>query len=209
MKQKKFKSPKFHDCAHTHVTGESEYVDDKSIRKNELFMEVFYSTRAHAKITKLDLSVVNQDPNVIATYTGDDFYDNRWGSIFQDQPLLATDKVQFAGEPIVIIVATSVEAAQYAKQKVIIEYEDLPAVLSIQQAKVEKSFIADARYIKRGDAKQALAEAKHQLKGDIKIQGADHFYLESQVSIAYPLEDGQIEVHSSSQHPTNTSAATT
>lgn len=202
--KKHFKSPKHHDCAHTHVTGESEYVDDRSIRRDELFMDVFYSTRAHAKIKKLDLSKVYDDPEVIAAYTGEDFYDNRWGTIFKDQPLLATEKVQFAGEPIAVIVAKSVEAAQYAKQRVEIEYEDLPAVLSIAQARKEKSFIADARYIKRGDVQKGLKESKHILKGSIKIQGADHFYLESQVSIAYPLEDGQIEIHSSSQHPTET-----
>lgn len=201
---RKFKSPKHHDSAHMHVTGESEYVDDRSIMRNELFMDVFYSTRAHAKIKKLNLDKIYEDPDVVAAYTGYDFAHNRWGTIFKDQPLLATDEVQFAGEPIVAIVAKTFEAAQYAKQRVEIEYEDLPAVLSIQQAKKEKSFIADSRYIRRGDWKAAMEKAPHKLEGRITIQGADHFYLESQATIAYPLEDGQIEVHSSSQHPTET-----
>lgn len=200
----RFKSPKYHDCAHLHVTGESEYVDDRPIMRDELFMDVFYSSRAHAKIKKLDFSQVLSQPNVVAVYTGEDFAHNRWGTIFKDQPLLATDEVQFAGEPIAVIVAKDIESAQYAKQKVIIEYEDLPAVLSIQEAKAKKSFIADSRYIRRGDWQTAMAKAKHKLAGRITIQGADHFYLESQATVAYPLEDGQIEVHSSSQHPTET-----
>jgi xanthine dehydrogenase large subunit len=193
-----------HDCAHTHVTGESEYVDDRSIQRNELFMDVFYSTRAHAKIKKLDFKSVFKDEDVIAVYTGEDFHHNLWGTIFQDQPLLATEKVQFAGEPIALIVAKTVEAAQYAKQRVEIEYEDLPAVMSIDQAKKEKSFIADSRYIRRGNLEKGFKKAEHTLEGKIQIQGHDHFYLESQTSIAYPLEDGQIEIHSSSQHPTET-----
>lgn len=193
-----------HDCAHIHTTGQSEYVDDRIILRNELFMDVFYSTRAHAKIKKLNFDKVLADDDVIAVYTGDDFHHNLWGTIFQDQPLLATKKVQFAGEPVAVIVAKSTEAAQYAKQRVEIEYEDLPAVMSIKEAKEKKSFIADSRFIRRGDLAEGFKKADHTLEGSIKIQGADHFYLESQATIVYPLEDGQLEVHSSSQHPTET-----
>lgn len=193
-----------HDNAHTHVTGESEFIDDRPAMKNELFADVFYSTRAHAKITKLDFSKVLENPKVIAVYTGKDFHDNYWGTIFRDQPILATDKVQHAGEGIALIVATSVEEAQYAKQRVIIEYEDLPAILSIDEAKKHQSFIIPARKIERGEVVEEMKAAPHKLEGKIIIQGHDHFYLESQASIAYPLEDGQIEVHASSQHPTET-----
>ena len=193
-----------HDSAHIHTTGQSEYVDDRIILKNELFMDVYYSTRAHANIKSMNFDKVLADDEVVAVYTGHDFHHNLWGTIFQDQPLLATDKVEFAGEPIAIIVAKSVEAAQYAKQRVEIEYEDLPSVMSIREAKEKKSFIADCRYIKRGNLEEGFKKADHTLEGSIKIQGADHFYLESQVTIVYPLEDGQLEVHSSSQHPTET-----
>ena len=193
-----------HDNAHTHVQGLSEFVDDRPLMKNELFAEVFFSSRAHARITKLDLSKVLAHPKVVACYTGKDFHDNFWGTIFKDQPLLATDVVQFAGEPIVVIVAESMEEAQYAKQRVVIEYEDLPAVMSIEEARRSQSFIIPARKIERGEVDATMASSPHKLKGKIIIQGHDHFYLESQVSIAYPLEDNQIEVHSSSQHPTET-----
>ena len=193
-----------HDYAHTHVTGESEYVDDRPKMHNELFMDVFYSTRAHANIKNLDFTEVLKQPKVVAVFTGHDVHHNMWGTIFKDQPLIAVDKVQFAGEPIALIVAETMEAAQRAKQKVIIEYVDLDPVLSIEKAKAVKSFIGDRRKIERGDVDEAMKKAPHTLSGKIAIQGHDHFYLESQVSIAYPLEDGQIEIHSSSQHPTET-----
>ena len=193
-----------HDSAHTHVTGESEFVDDRSKMHNELFVDVFYSTRAHATIKHLDFSEVLKCPKVVAVFTGHDVHHNLWGTIFKDQPVLAVDKVQFAGEPIALIVAETLEAAQRAKQKVIIEYVDLDSVLSIDEAKAVKSFIGDRRKIERGDVDQAMIDAPHQLKGKIAIQGHDHFYLESQVTIAYPLEDGQMEIHSSTQHPTET-----
>ncbi len=201
------KSTQPHDCAHTHVTGQSEYVDDRIIRKDELFMDIFYSSRAHAKIKSLNFDRVfegQEGQSIVAVFTASDVQNNMWGTIFKDQPLLADGKVQFAGEPIAIIVATSLEAAQYAKQRVDIEYEDLPSILSIAQARKHQSFIADARYIKRGDVESALKNSKHKIKSSIKIQGHDHFYLESQATVVYPLEDGQLEVHSSSQHPTET-----
>lgn len=193
-----------HDYAHTHVTGESEFVDDRPVMKNELFCDVFFSTRAHAMIKKIDFTEALKMPGVVEIFTGRDFAHNMWGTIFKDQPLLAIDRVQFAGEGIAIIVAESLEAAQRAKHKIIIEYCDLEAILSIDEAKKKKSFIIDSRKIERGEVDEAMKNAPHKIEGKIVIQGHDHFYLESQVSIAYPLEDGQMEIHSSTQHPTET-----
>lgn len=193
-----------HDSAHTHVTGESEYVDDRPKMNNELFVDVFYSSRAHALIKKLDATEVLKQPKVVAVFTAKDMPHNVWGAIFKDQPILADEKVQHAGEPIALIVAETMEAAQRAKQKMIIEYTDLDSVLSITKAREVKSFIGDRRKIERGNVDEAMKNAPHQISGAIEIQGHDHFYLESQATIAYPLEDGQIEIHSSSQHPTET-----
>jgi xanthine dehydrogenase large subunit len=193
-----------HDSAHTHVSGESEFIDDRPIFKNEVFVEVLFSTRAHAVIKQIDFGEVLKVKGVISVLTGKDFEHNLWGAIFKDQPILAVDKVQYAGEGIALIVAESSEIAQRAKKLAKIEYGDLPAVLSIQQAKQMNSFINAPRKIERGDIEKGFKNSIHHLDGRIIIQGHDHFYLESQASIAYPLEDGQIEIHSSSQHPTET-----
>ncbi len=193
-----------HDYAHTHVTGESEFVDDRPALKNELFCDVFFSTRAHALIKKIDFSEALKMPGVVHIFTGHDFAHNLWGTIFKDQPILAVDKVNHAGEGIALVVAESREEAQRAKQKINIEYTDLPSVMSISEARKAESFIIPARKIERGEVDTAFASAPHTLEGKIIIQGHDHFYLESQVSIAYPLEDGQLEIHSSTQHPTET-----
>lgn len=193
-----------HDSAHTHVRGKSEYVDDRIIQKNELFCDVIFSTRRHAKIKKIDFTEALKQKNIIAGYTGADFHHNLWGTIFKDQPILASELCQYAGEPIAILVGKNLVDVQYAKQLIEVDYEDLPGVASIDEAIEKKSFIADSRFIRRGDFKTAYEKSKHQLSGQIRIQGADHFYLESQTTLAYPLEDGQIEVHSSAQHPTET-----
>jgi xanthine dehydrogenase large subunit len=193
-----------HDSAHTHVSGESEFVDDRPIMQNELFADVFYSSRAHALIKRVDFTEVLKIPEVVAVFTGHDFNHNLWGTIFKDQPILATDKVNYAGEGIAVIVAKNRQASQRAKQKVIIEYSDLEPIMTIDEARKTQAFIIPARKIERGNVDHTLKNSPFRIDGKIIIQGHEHFYLESQVSIAYPLEDGQIEVHSSSQHPTET-----
>jgi xanthine dehydrogenase molybdopterin-binding subunit B len=148
-----------HDYAHTHVAGESEFVDDRPIMKNELFVDVFFSTRAHALIKRIDFTEALKMPGVVEIFTGRDFHDNMWGTIFKDQPILATDKVQYAGEGIALVVAESLESAQRAKHKIIIEYTDLEAVMSIDQAKKSESFIIPARTIERGDVDGEMKKA--------------------------------------------------
>lgn len=191
-----------HDSAHTHVTGESEYVDDRSPTQGELFLDVVYSPHAHARIKRVDCKKALEYPGVRGAFTAKDFHHNLWGTIFQDQPLLADDIVRFVGEPIVIIAAESRETARAARDLVRVDYTVLPAILSIEEARQAESWIGHERSIQRGSPSDAIAQAPHCIEGRIVIRGADHFYLESNVALAYPKEDGQLEIHSSSQHPT-------
>lgn len=191
-----------HDNAHTHVTGQSEYIDDRPFQKNELFCDVIYSSKSHAKIKGIHFDRALQEKNIVGVLTGKDFHCNLWGTIFKDQPLLAVETVQYVGEPIALLVGTDLISVQYAKALVEIDYEELPSIKSIDEAKAQNSFIGDLKVIKKEDARAAIATAPHQISGQITIQGADHFYLEAQCAVAYPLEDGQIEVHTSCQHPT-------
>ncbi|MCM2279369.1 MAG: molybdopterin-dependent oxidoreductase [Oligoflexia bacterium] len=193
-----------HTSARTHVTGESEFVDDRPATRGELFVELVLSAHAHARIKAIDPSKALRHPGVAAVFTAGDFHSNLWGTIFKDQPLLAEQVTAYHGEPVALVAAESREAARAGRSLVEIDYEPLPALLSIAAARTANSFIAPAREIARGDAKVAFLAAPRRLEGRIVIRGADHFYLENQASIAYPREDGQIEVHSSSQHPTET-----
>lgn len=193
-----------HDSAHTHVSGESEYVDDRSAMANELFVEVVFSPHAHANIKKINIKKALEVTGVAAIYTASDFPHNKWGTIFKDQPLLAEKVVNFAGEAIAIVAASTRQAAIDAKLLVTVDYQILPAILSISESKKAKAWVMDARKIERGDVISNLKQSPHKLSGSVTIKGADHFYLESQVSLVYPKEDGQLEVHTSSQHPTET-----
>lgn len=193
-----------HDSAHLHVAGKSEFIDDRPEMANEVFIEIVYATAAHARIKKVDSRAARALPGVLGFYTAADLHENQWGTIFKDQPLLAKDEVRFYGESVAIVAAETREIARRARDLVKIDYEMLTPLLSIEAAKQAKSFIASERKIERGDVANALKKAKHTLEGRVVIRGADHFYLESQAAVAYPIEGGQIEVHSSSQHPTET-----
>ncbi|MCX7317698.1 MAG: molybdopterin-dependent oxidoreductase, partial [Hyphomicrobiales bacterium] len=101
-----------------------------------------------------------------------------------------------------VVGAETREALAKGLAAVQVEWQKLPAIRTIDEALAAKSFIGSERTGARGDAVSAIARAKHKLSGVVVIRGADHFYLESQAAAVYPREDGQLEVHSSTQHPT-------
>ncbi len=194
----------WHDSATTHVTGKSEYVDDRPMLKGELHCGLIYSPHAHARLVRLETSAALCVPGVICAVTAADVSHNMWGSIFQDQPLIAAGEVHYVGEVVAVIGAESKAALARGLAAVVCEWEKLPAIQSIDAAIAAKSFIGSERAIAVGDAPAALARAPHTISGRLEIGGADHFYLESQSCVVYPREDGQLEVHSSTQHPTET-----
>ncbi|MBK9072249.1 MAG: molybdopterin-dependent oxidoreductase, partial [Myxococcales bacterium] len=190
-----------HDAAHLHVAGASEFVDDRAAMAGEVFVTVIYSPIAKGRIGKLDASAIASDPNFVAFYTHRDLAHNVWGTIFRDQPLLAETEVAFAGEPVALLVTTDRRAGLRLRAGVVLQIAPLPALLSIAAARDAGSFIGSPREINRDFSEAALAACDHTLADTVVLEGADHFYLESQVSVAYPLEDGQLEIHTSSQHP--------
>lgn len=193
-----------HDSAHLHVAGESTYIDDRPFMPGELYVGLVLSPHAKAKITGIDASLAGVSNDVKAVLTAKDLHHNAWGSIFADQPLLADREVNYVGEVVALVAARSKEALKNAIPLVQVDYEVEEPILSIGEAIEKQSFIGNKKEIKTGDVTSALAGSPHQLSGWIKLKGADHFYLENQTAIAYPLEDGQLEVHSSTQHPSET-----
>lgn len=190
-----------HDSAHTHVTGQSVFIDDRPEVSGEVHVGVVYCPFARARIKKIHKEKGRALAGVVAVYTAEDIPHNAWGTIFQDQPLLADGEARFAGEAVAIVACETRPALKAALQAFRVDYEKLPAIRSVKEAREQKSFIGAERKIERGDVDGAFREAPHVLDGKIVIRGAEHFYLESNVCIAYPREGGQVEIHSSSQHP--------
>jgi xanthine dehydrogenase large subunit len=191
-----------HDSAHGHVTGESIYVDDLPLARNELLVDFFWSPVAHGRIHSLDTTAACNVAGVVGLYTYHDLAHNLFGPILKDEILLAEDETTFIGQPIVIIAAETRDAIRKAKAAIKIDIEKLVPVFTIDEARQRKQFIGPTRHIARGDVKAAFASAHHVLGGTWRNGGQDHFYLESQAAIAWPGEFDQISVLSSTQNPT-------
>ena len=118
----------------------------------------------------------------------------------------AVDEVYTAGQPIGLIIADSEAHARAGARAVLVEYEDLPQILSIEEAIEQNSFFPHYRFIRSGgDMDEAFASADHVFEGIARMGGQEHFYLETHASVVVPKpEDGEMEVFSSTQNPTET-----
>jgi xanthine dehydrogenase large subunit len=192
-----------HDSGPKHVAGEAVYIDDINEPFGTLHLAPGAATIAHGKITKLDLSKVRSAPGVVCVLTADDIpgVNDVSPAHTHDEPVLPDGIVQFYGQPVFCVAAETRAQARAAAQLAEIEYEELPAVLDVAEALEKQLFVAPPHVMKQGDAKAALARAKHRHAGRMDIGGQDHFYLEGQISFAIPGEDGDVLLHCSTQHP--------
>ena len=195
--------PHEHDSAQRHVSGEALYIDDLPEPAGLLHVQLGLSTKAHARIVALDLAAVRAAEGVVCVLTAADIPGENDVSPTHrhDEPLLATDLVQFVGQPIFAVAATTREQARRAAGLAIVEYEELPAVLDAEAALPTGVLVTDPLTLRRGDAKAAIAAAPRRLAGRMRIGGQEHFYLEGQVALAMPGEDDEVTVYSSTQHP--------
>jgi xanthine dehydrogenase large subunit len=192
-----------HESAAKHVSGEAVYIDDRLEFPNQLHIYARLSDRPHARILSIDTSPCYQMPGVRIAITSKDVPGQLdIGAVAPGDPLLADGKVEYVGQPVIAVAADSLENARRAAMTAIIEYEDLEAVLSVEEALKKKHFVLDSHQHKRGDSARALAAAPHRLQGKLHIGGQEHFYLETQISSVIPTEDDGMIVYTSSQNPT-------
>ena len=193
-----------HDSAHKHVTGEAVYIDDMAEPAGTLHACLGLSTVTHGKILGMDLSAVRAAPGVVDVLTGHDVPGENDISPTgrHDEPILATEKVEFFGQPIFAVVAETREAARRACLKAKVTYEELPFVTDVAALDpASDKLVTEPLTLKRGEAAKAIAAAPRRLKGSMRIGGQDHFYLEGHIAMAVPGEDEDVTVYSSTQHP--------
>ncbi len=118
------------------LTGRGKFVDDFS-PPNATFAQFVMSDQAHAKIISIDVSETLKMPGVLGVWTAADFisFPNLPGGMPDfERPVLAHDRVRWAGEPVAIVVAENRYQAADAVPTVIVEYESLDAVTTVEQA---------------------------------------------------------------------------
>ncbi|WP_288948769.1 xanthine dehydrogenase molybdopterin binding subunit [uncultured Paracoccus sp.] len=196
-------TPIIHDSAVKHVTGQADYTDDLLEPVGTLHAYLGLSTVAHGRIRSLDLSKVREAPGVHLVLTAEDIpgVNDISPSGLHDEPLLATDEVQFHGQPIFAVVAETRDQARRACQLAQIEYEELPFVIDAIGARdAGMGYVTKPLKLQRGDM-AGLERAPRRISGRLTVGGQEHFYLESQIAMAIPGEDDEVVVNTSTQHP--------
>ncbi|KAF2622587.1 xanthine dehydrogenase [Macroventuria anomochaeta] len=209
-KQSEVGQSKSHVAAMQQTTGEAQYTDDIPLQRNELYGCLVLSTKAHAKLLSVDAEAALDLPGVAAYVDHKDLAtpeSNWWGAPSCDETFFAVDEVFTAGQPIGMILADTAKHAEQAARAVKIEYEELPAIFTIEEAIQQESYFQHFRHIKKGDVDKAFEEADHVFTGTARMGGQEHFYLETQACLAVPKpEFGEMEVYSSTQNPAETQA---
>lgn len=199
-----------HVAALKQCTGEAQYTDDIPVQKNELYGCLVLSTKAHAKILSVNYDAAMDIPGVVEHIDHTDLPSakaNWWGAPNCDETFFATDEVFTAGQPIAMVLATSAKIAEAGARAVKIDYQDLPAIFTIEEAIAADSYFEHYRYINNGDVDKAFKESDHVFEGIARMGGQEHFYLETQACVAIPKpEDGEMEIWSSTQNPSETQA---
>lgn len=189
--------------SHSHVRGESVYLDDVPVVRGTLYACVFDSTVAHGKLKSIDTSEAEKSEGVVRVITAKDLIgENQIGGIVPDEPLLADGEVHFQGMPIAIVVAESEELARKAAKKITAEIDELTPVTDPRVAAANGDLIVPPKKFVMGDTAAAFAGCEHVFEGKVEINGQEHLYIETQGAYAVPTENGGLKVYSSTQGPT-------
>ncbi|MBL8180329.1 MAG: molybdopterin-dependent oxidoreductase [Blastocatellia bacterium] len=189
--------------SHSHVRGESVYLDDIPVFRQTLYACVFDSPVAHGKLLSVDTSAAEACEGVVRVIVAKDIIgENEIGGIVQDEPLLADGEVHFCGMPIAVVVATSEELARKAAKKIVVDIEELEPVIDARTAAANGALIVPPKKFVLGNTEDAFANCAHVFEGKTEQNGQEHLYIETQGAYSVPTENGGLRVYSSTQGPT-------
>jgi CO/xanthine dehydrogenase Mo-binding subunit len=215
----------------TKVTGRAQYLADMSV-PGMLHGKILRSPYPHAWITRIDATKAEKVPGVMAVLTRDDILHDQgiepfYGPVFKDQTIVATEKVRHVGDPVAAVAALTSDAAEAALKLIEVDYEELPAILNIDEAlkpgamlvhdsiKLPASGFADLADLKpidgtnlcthfrlnRGDIDKGFAEADHVFEDTFTLPATQHCFLETHACIASVEPGGRITVWATTQNP--------
>jgi CO/xanthine dehydrogenase Mo-binding subunit len=207
------------------LRGQAEFVGDLVVPRM-LHGKVLRSALAHARVVSVDTREAESMPGVVCVLTGSDLVDldGYWGHAIKDRPIVAFDRVRFAGEPIAAVAAEDEAGAEAAVDAIHVEYEELPLAATLDEA-----LAADApllhegpvrpglfhglgtlpprdgnvcyRYrIDRGEPESVFSRADLVVEGEYSFPAVYQYAMETHTVVAH-YEGDQITVWSTCQHP--------
>lgn len=193
------------------TTGRTRYAEDL-VLPGMLFGRLLRSPHPHARILGIDASRASSMPGVHAVLTGPDL-PVKFGILpsSQDETALAEDRVRYVGEPVAAVAADDEEIAERALAAIVVRYEPLPAIMSIEEAlrrrdvrihdQADGSNVHKFVNLEFGDVDGGFARADH-VRGDVFFyEGSNHVAMEQHAVLASPGEGGKVTVWASTQVP--------
>jgi CO/xanthine dehydrogenase Mo-binding subunit len=207
------------------VTGAARFVGDLVVPEM-LYGRVLRSPVPHARIARIDVTAAERMPGVVAVLVGRDLEgtDPFYGHAIKDRPIVALDRVRFAGEPVAAVAATDEAAAAEAVWAITVDYEELPAVPTLETAladgavrlhegplrpglfhglgelRREEGNICYHYRSSRGEVERAIAGADLVVEGEYTFPAVYQYAMEPHTVIAAWGVDG-LTVWASCQHP--------
>jgi CO/xanthine dehydrogenase Mo-binding subunit len=199
------------------VRGSGRFTDDPRL-PNQAYAAFVRSPHAHARVRKVDAAAARAAKKVLAVLTAEDMKAAGVGSVSRHPPVpgrggakmampfrpsLAGDKVVHGGEPVAMVVAETAAAALDAADLVVVNYDELPAVVDVLEAmkpgapQVHPAYVDNiVRYIpiRKGDIAQGFAEADVIVEGEYRTPAQEHAYLQPEAGVAYIDDEKRVTV---------------
>ncbi|SHN18784.1 xanthine dehydrogenase molybdopterin binding subunit [Roseibium suaedae] len=198
------RKPLNHDSAVKHVSGTAAYIDDIPEPIGTLHLAPGWARDVvRGRIRSLDLEPVRKAPGVVAVLTANDIPGiNDCSAALGDDPVLAETDILFYGQVIFLVIAETRDQARRAARLAQLVTDPLTPIITAEDAVAADITVLPDYQFRRGSPETGMTAAEHKLAGVFHIGGQEHFYLEGQIAMAIPQEDGGVFVHSSTQHPT-------
>lgn len=195
------------------VSGRAKYVCDMIVPEM-LLAKVLRSPMPHARIIKLDTAPALAVPGVKAVITHADFVNNgNFGWPVKDAYILAVNKVRHVGEPVAAVAATTEAAAQAGLDAIIVEYEPLPVIGTLDQALMPNApqipevsptgegNLCNTHILRNGDPEPLINEAPVRFEATYEMPHQEHAYMETEGALAIPEPDGGVTLYANNQSP--------
>ncbi|HEY7539747.1 MAG TPA: molybdopterin cofactor-binding domain-containing protein [Methylomirabilota bacterium] len=194
------------------VVGETKYADDLFLPRMA-YAKLLRSSHAHARIASIDTARARALPGVFAVVTAADLPRVKFGilPVSQDEEALCTDKVRMVGDPVAAVAAVDEETAEQACRLIQVDYEPLPALMSIFDSlahpEVRIHDYGDGPNVHKNVALQfgdvdAALDGAHLVREDVFFfEGNNHMPMEQHAAVAHWAADGKLTLWSSTQTP--------
>lgn len=192
------------------VLGKGQYPDDFYL-DGMIYASAVRSKYPRARVLSIDVSKAKALPGVVDVLTADDIPgENKIGHIKHDQYTLIPvgGLTHYLGDAICLVAAECREIVEQAKKLVKVEYEVLPAVHNIEEAKAadaplvfdeETSNIQAHEHVSRGNAEDAIKNAPHVISQHFETPWTEHAFLEPEAATAFIDDDGDVFIYSTDQ----------